>query len=267
MTQFHQVPEPFIGLWRRSSLIDECGVEDRTTEVYWLQTHSLYVDLRLPTGRPDFYGCADLHDLTAEQIEWLVTQQGFAGVLEVEHDLCIWHRWLDFQPPGALADIGRVEVRGDIMTERGVVANYTEEWLHTATGAGGTFAAKLVPGPMHTANRSWPKALLIVVGNHFMHARARTLMLPQASTLAQIVEQGTQPPSALLDCVIDFGVRQGESAPWEVLRSTMPWREGRSLFTEAVPMLPGDGTMRVLSTSGLQQRWRVVEMSPDFIGF
>jgi hypothetical protein len=59
------------------------GRRDTTTWVNWLQGPSFYVDLRQPSGRPDFREATSLDQLSRPQIEWLATQEGFARTASI----------------------------------------------------------------------------------------------------------------------------------------------------------------------------------------
>ena len=45
-------PAWLVGLWQRHEMLLPDGTADRTTRVFWGQTRSLYVDLRVPADRP-----------------------------------------------------------------------------------------------------------------------------------------------------------------------------------------------------------------------
>ena len=46
------VPAEYHGVWRRNLLKTRTGINDDTTQVFWLQTDSMFGDLRLPTTDP-----------------------------------------------------------------------------------------------------------------------------------------------------------------------------------------------------------------------
>jgi hypothetical protein len=58
--QVPDTPASLAGLWTRSLIILPDGTGDATSVVSWLQGLSLYADLRIPAGRPDFRHAADL---------------------------------------------------------------------------------------------------------------------------------------------------------------------------------------------------------------
>ena len=80
------------GVWRRSLLTvaaqegGPAAVRDDTSSVFWLQTDSLFGDLRLP-GDGDAPGGAARPPIS------------FCGHTTTESDLCSWHRELDYGSP------------------------------------------------------------------------------------------------------------------------------------------------------------------------
>ena len=79
------------------------GKEDTTTRVYWLQTSNWHADIRAPSDRPVFSDYTGLSALSPQELGALARQQGFAGITEVEGEICRWHRRFDYQPPSGFA--------------------------------------------------------------------------------------------------------------------------------------------------------------------
>jgi len=122
------VPEAYVGLWRRT-LLRAPGKEDTTTRVYWLQTSNWHADIRAPSDRPLLSDYTGLAALSVEEMHALARQQGFAGITEVEGEICRWHRRFDYQPPSGFNDIGRMQFDGpDRLLEYGVEQDYFEIW-------------------------------------------------------------------------------------------------------------------------------------------
>lgn len=249
-TALNSVPECCIGLWQRRLLRDARG-EDTRTQVFWLQTGTLYADLRLPADRDAPGG--------------VLRQQGFAGVLEARDGLLTWRRWLDFQPPTGVDDVGRVQFAGpDTMIESGVHADYEEVWERggPASADRAAFALHIE----HTANgRSRRRAgVLVMVGNDFMFALDRLTALPAAPSLADLYGGEPAAGAQLLACEISFGRRHAADA-WEILHSTVPEREGRSLFAVHGALRRRDALRyEQVAPDGVRRIWRQVERGPRF---
>ena len=125
------VPLEFRGLWRRR-VLKTADLVDSETTVYWLQAGSIYADIRVPANRPR---CDSLDDASTGTLRGLAQQQGFAGNLQAEGNLLTWHRWLDYQPPTPVADVGRVHFENEVLIENGALASYMEEWIRVAAPA------------------------------------------------------------------------------------------------------------------------------------
>lgn len=252
-----RVPECYVGLWQRRLLQDAQGADTRT-QVFWLQSGTLYADIRIPIDRDAANGVA--------------RQQGFAGALEVEGTVLTWRRWLDFQPPAAVADVGRMRfTRADQMIEDGVHAEYREIWERIGPASLDRAAFSLqVEYPADGVPR--PRAgVLVLVGEYFMFALDRLAALPAGDDLAALMQRANmsdEQRGALFACEISLGRRRGPR-PWEILHSTRPEHEGRSL-------LAIHGGWARINAHAYEQRlpdgqgrriWRQVEKGLRFHGF
>lgn len=191
------VPDWLVGVWRRRLIAFPDGCEDRTTTVFWLQTRSTFADIRLPQeslalsklSRPA---------LPTEALPVLARQDGFAGHTTLDGDLCTWHRWISYRPPGPTPDAGRLRLEGGLLIEDGVHADYREDWERLDDGAEGTTAF---------AGIGSPSRLLVRVGRHFIRIEAR------------------DPVSYEPGCVIDYG-QVAATGEWRIALSTEPERAG-----------------------------------------
>ena len=263
------VPERFVGLWRRLSLETGRGEVDRTTEVYWLQSHSLYADLRVPMPRPAFAPGVGLSAMTPSQQQWLARQQGFAGHLEVADQSCTWHRVLDFQPPGELPDTGEVRFLGDgLLVEEGMHTPYREVWHRAATGAD-IVALQLMDEVGADRQPRARRGVWVAVGDYFIYAVDRPRPLPPTSALVDLLAfRAPESAAPFLVCELSFGLRSGGRSPWEICLSTVPGREGASPVDPARPpaLDPGGVCHQTIDTPDgpVTRRWRVRELSAGF---
>jgi hypothetical protein len=195
-------PECYVGLWRRRLLHDAQGV-DTSTRVYWLQTGSLYADIRMPAERDAVNGVA--------------LQQGFAGALEVEGNVLTWRRWLDFQPPTGVADVGRMRfTRLDEMVEEGVHADYREVWERIGPASPDRAAFALQVEYTHVGMPRRRAGVLVMVGEYFMFALDRLAALPAGTRLAELAAGNAlmrEQRDQLFACEISLGRRRGPR-PW-----------------------------------------------------
>ncbi len=260
------VPERYVGLWRRLSLEDGAGRVDLTTEVYWLQTHGLYADLRVPMPRPPFARGVVLQAMTPAQQQWLATQEGFAGTLEVAGSRCTWHRTLDYQPPGAVSDTGETRFEDDgLLIEEGVHIPYREVWQRQDTGSD-VLAMELLDEVRADGRRWARRGVWVAVGDYFIYGVDRMSSLRAAGSLADLLTmRGPESGAPFLDCEISFGLRTGGRRPWEICLSTVPGREGAGVVDPLrPPRVDNSGicVQRIATPAGpVTRRWTVRELS------
>ena len=216
-------------MWTRSLLVRADGTRDAETWVGWLQGRTLFADLRQPPGRPDMAGVAAVEDLSAAQMGWLATQEGFAGVLADVGECVEWRRRIDYQPASPHPDVGHLFYEGPVLVERGRDSPYVEHWhrdveVPEAACWGATMR-----------NADGVLAWLVRAGETFMFARDRATPLPPGR-LADLVAgaDGLAAMRALVDCELSLGRVRADG--WLVERSTLPFREGRTL----TPSVSGD---------------------------
>lgn len=226
---FPLVPAAFRGVWRRTLLEGAGLATDTVSTVLWLQTARCHADLRLPAMRPVFAGVASLAETDAPQRAWLAGQQGFSGVTEVTDDTCQWHRDLDFQPPTGGRDIATVIPHADGMglEEYGIDDEYHESWVRLPESIG--------PAGVWLKRDTTP-ARLLVAGDCFFLVRPRRSRLVAGDPL-QVLAQA-QPE--WLDFELSYGRIRGGAEPWQILHSTLPWREGQRLAADAWRCLYAD---------------------------
>jgi hypothetical protein len=216
MTRGPAVPEPYLGVWKRT-LLRTPTKEDITTQVYWMQTQSWHADVRVPITRPDLSEKTSLEQLTRPELMELAKQQGFCGTTVVDEDTCRWLRRYDLQPPSGTNDIGRMEFDGpDRVLEYGVEADYFEIWERLPASKGRTAASKIGDDPL---------TFLLSAGEYVMLVRPRAAQLPVTSNLGVFLEgKNGQVLRETLDFEISFGRRRSPTS-WRVGLSTLPWRE------------------------------------------
>lgn len=258
-----RVPEGLCGSWLRAwierrpktpSPQDPPPIQDGSVAVHYVQTPHVFVDLRVAIERPPIRA-SRLAELTDDELEILARQQGFAGHTSVSGDVVTWHHELDFQPTvdGAPElDVGRIEPHGSALLEHALDGAYSELWWRLSSGDGRFLALAEREGGGEGA----PLArVFVLAGDAFMFARRRATPLPPAASLAALLRAtGTTRAAreAYLDCEISYGLARGAAHPWQVLRSTLPWREGATIPPparfRAGALAPDDGWALELDT-------------------
>jgi hypothetical protein len=220
-----------VGVWRRRSIETEDGRKDTTTQVFWLQTHSCFGDIRIPIDRPQGLAHRSLRELSKREAIALSHQQGFAGITQVEGNTCQWHRHIDYQPPNGSRDVGLLAWEQETLIELGVDAAYREEWERLDDGSAGCIALVLKPDKNSAFSSRW-QGCFVAVGDYFVSILDWRTALPNADSLASLLgsDQDHTRSSSYLNCEISFGRRSAGRIPWEIERSTFPWREGQPFW-------------------------------------
>mmetsp|Transcript_26581 Transcript_26581/g.64204 ORF Transcript_26581/g.64204 Transcript_26581/m.64204 type:complete len:309 (-) Transcript_26581:26-952(-) len=278
-------------LQRCRRCIDLCGVWERPlfmggfrehtdadTEVYNVQTPSLFVDLRFPRTRdvlvtqlPATATCVG--DLTTEQLRLLARQHCFAGyslpdwssgsLVVSRHHIVDWNYSAQF--PRSRPNQWRVQFNEDrssfkewsVAVDAFGQAVYMERWQRRPEGDPGRYLA------LYRAKGS--PALLVLVGDRFAFAEDRSgspivdgARAGGCAALADVAA-GSGDRGALEQLVGIAGstglvdARNGRP-PWTIDRSTHPWLEGTQLCLSSARM-----DAESFEIDG--QRWEVAECS------
>lgn len=226
------VPLALCGLWRRVVLETPDAPPDSTTRVWWLQTPTLYVDLRVPAERKGVTSRTTLDAATNADLAALALQAGFAGQTWLDDALCRWRRDIDYQPPTGVPDEGRLRIDDGWIVEDGVHASYREVWQREDDSTGDWIARRWTERDGTTDARI---CFLVAGGAWFLFARARSgPALEQAPSLSELLARSAADRAAriaLLDFEISLGRRDAGTAPrtWRIDVSTLPHREGEAL--------------------------------------
>lgn len=218
------VPESYLGVWKRRLIKFQSGRSDSETAVYWLQSPRLFADLRIPPAR--------LPTLALEQLDHadlltLSEQKGFAGVTQVEGDICQWHRRLDYQPVSTEEDIGRMRFEtSERLIETALDDDYYEIWERLPDSRG-TCRGQWLQAPDDPART----ACLVLAGDYFLFAASRVAALAPGGHLREQIEPATA--QERLACELSFGRHHGGQTPWQIDYSTLPLQIGQ-------PLLPAD---------------------------
>lgn len=210
------------GAWQRDWIQRHGGALDRAITVRYVQTPSVFGDLRIPADRPARSPAASFAELSDDELAALATQNGFAGVTTVDGANATWHHEIDYQPAGGAADIGRIEPAGDgKMFEHGPGGSYVESWSALEPDAGPYFAARLARGGR-------VDQLLAVAGGHFVYARARRDPLPPADSIRDAIAR-THATREMIIAYLDCEISYGTVRDWQIESSTLPWLQGQRL--------------------------------------
>jgi len=243
------LPSWFTGVWSRE-WIERKGVRTDLFDVHFLQTPSLFADVRIPRERPSFARAQSFADLSDAELLLLAKQRAFAGTTSVDGALATWHHEIDFQPSDGSADIGRLERIDDgHMLEHATDSSYVEAWRSLDSGAGRFLALRV-----ERAGRL--DRLLLIAGEHFLYARNRSVDLQQAESLDSLITTTHATRAQIisyLGCEFSTGLVRGGVVPWAIQQSTLPWREGKRLDFAAAIVVDEAGNL--VSQDASPEHW------------
>lgn len=249
---------PFTGVWQ---CVGTTGEVPASSIHLWVQTPTLYCRLRLPPGRRRLVGSEPgAHSAALEHC--LAGQGGSAGRLLAHGKSYEWQPLGSYQPVVGSPWYVELMEEGEFVVERR--GEDTLRWRRLI-GADQGWCALAADGETDAwgavrRRGTW----LLVVGDYFIYFRDRPHPLRAGAGLDHQWETfDADTRLAALDCEISFGNRLGGTVPWQVETSTLPAREGASLFPPgSFPVCGTDGTCVQHSSrpnGSLERRWRVVE--------
>jgi hypothetical protein len=228
------VPEKMIGCWERLSIRFSDGKEDKTTRVIWLQTLSGVGDIRIPASRPNLRERKSLGDCSKDELLTLAEQDCFCGITLVDlgarpFPTASWPKeayLFRFQPVITFPEPGWIEWQADgtCMIERAPSGAYMEDWRLQSGSR--SFAAHL------TKRDAAQTECLYVAGDHAIYARNRRVNLPSNKTLLELARDAQYDRhrlEELVDCEFSYARRAQTGDDYDIVVSTLPWREGKSL--------------------------------------
>lgn len=221
----HPVPADYKGVWQRTLLQSTAGI-DTTSLVLWMQTQHYHIDIRIPSNLHYLRKVHQLTDYSIDELHLLAQQQGFAGITQVDGDICNWHREIDFQPASNQRDIGKmVFASADFLIETGIDADYLEHWQRLSNSQINCFFKTVKAFNRHGLEST---AYLMRAGQHIAYARPRSVLLPQADSLFDAIEL-YQPDIETLYDWLDMEISFGEllnAHSWQIKYSTLPFKQG-----------------------------------------
>jgi len=207
-----ELPPWLLGVWTRDWM-EWKGVRTSVLDVHYLQTPTIFGDVRIPIDRPKFPRATSFADLTDSELRSLTRQLGYAGRTTVTGDTSTWHEEIEFQPDDGSPDMGRLErVNDSTMYEHALDSSYVESWRSVSRGEG-RFLVVCVERDARL------ERTLIVVGNQFLYVRNRAKDLPVAESLDSLIitTRATRAQIiAYLDCEFSTGRVRGRAVPWQI---------------------------------------------------
>lgn len=224
----------------------------------WLQTASHYGDLRIPAGRIDLTHRECLADCSTEELVALAGQQGSAGICRLGNHQAIWQAAMRFHAHDAWPEPGDLRRTGPCLMEFAPSGAYVEDWRLQTHSTGPLLSLRLLGEKAAGNGDILPRnGLLLQAGNHAMLIIERRTAPPRQTPLSELVTEFRHDRDTLLD-LLDmpccYAVRSAADADFIIVRSTLPFLEGRAL-DRFDPVLP-DGLIIQRSATG-ERHWRL----------
>ena len=199
-----RVPSDYIGLWRRRGIWRSDGSSDLSTAVWWCQSASYHLDLRVPRERPHAADARALAAFDRAGQAAFGAQLAFAGTTVVDGKHCLWQPEIAFPYVSAIADAAWMRFDGPgQLYEEGIDASYHETWERV--DANPVCAARL-------QGEDGELAYLLVSDAWLGFARGRPAdCYPGNGPWTQ------------------FCIAEAIQGRWQTLASNLPWQEGRSI--------------------------------------
>lgn len=244
-------PRNLLGTFRRKSISFCTGVTDETTVVYWVQSKTFSIDLRLPeaaatplTERQGWVG--DTHwDAAAEQLSW-----------QIERSYQPHNQWPE---PAGLSFIG------NCVLEFAPSGAYVEDWRQKSSS--GPFLGLRLVSMLNrvTGKETALEGGLVIAGEHAAFAKSR---LPQ-------VEETLQHSSGLEEALAAGLVTEAEIESYEVsvaingraiTYSTQPHRRGEMIASGEFSIRPDNIVVQEKLIDGelCSLRYEVDVFEPEF---
>lgn len=227
------VPVLLFGCWKRAWIKFADGTVDDTTNVVWLQTESLMVDVRINAVSRHISRRSGLHDCTIDELHALALNDASSGFTECGQPVvgadgmrgatASWNtrgHGINFQPVSAFPEPGLMtwSADGTVMMEYAPSGAYVEEWRLVP---GSRDPLTVTQGESGTTYRSGGIAVFV---------RDRDIPIPRLARLPELVDEYWEDRTMveqLLDC--EFSVAELSDGKWRISASTLPWREGTIL--------------------------------------
>jgi hypothetical protein len=244
-------PRPLLGAFRRKSISFCTGVTDETTVVYWFQSRSFTIDLRLPDG----------------PATPVALRQGWVGdtVWDADQALLSWEVARSYQPRNQWPEPARFHFIGNSVLEFAPSGAYVEDWRQLAT-SGPYLGLRLIEmTDAATGDRHAMDGGLVLAGEHTAFACSRHPRLDAALGGVESLEEALAQRIASEAEIESYEVSVAIGGD-RVTASTQPHRLHQPIVTEAfTPERDGSLTLpRVIGGVHSLLRFVVDHYVPEF---
>lgn len=260
----HSVPEWMLGCFRRRSISFANGETDRSTIVYWFQSRTFTIDLRLPL-LDEQAPAIDLAHCSQEQLKVLANYEGWVADSHWDGALMSWQNETSLQVHNRWPEPAELRRIGNCMIEFAPSGAYVEDWRSQLNETGPLIGLRLIEesSPV-TGQRLHRGGGLIVCGNHAALVLGRSEALePDTGVLPELVADA-ETDSVRLQQLFNFetSVAQGAiDTGYTVVHSTCPERVGQALLNlDGFEWLAENQRLRQIVTINGHLRERLFEV-------
>ncbi|WP_372732765.1 hypothetical protein [Novosphingobium sp.] len=244
-------PLRLLGAFRRKSITFADGMTDETTVVYWFQSKTFTIDLRLPDGpvtplleRQGWVGDT-LWDNTVRQLSWTINRS--------------------YQPRNQWPEPALLSFMGNCVLEFAPSGAYVEDWRQQSV-SGPLLGLRLVS--LFNAVTGQTQVMdggLIIAGHHAAYAQSRLpgvdAKLKEAGDMAKALEKGVVTRDEISSYEVSVAVDDQA-----ITHSTRPERIGQGI-TYGDFEIAGNGAIilsKVIDGAPCQLRFTIDCYVPDF---
>jgi hypothetical protein len=270
-----RVPGWTLGSFRRRAITYFTGQNDTSTQVFWLQSHGLTADLRLPAGLPRLAAGAVMGDAAPELLLALADVEG--GLASTRWNeaagAMAWSDWTSFAVHDKWPEPGRLARVGDCLIEHAPSGAYVEDWRLQPSAPGPLIGLRLVEQRnLTTGQVDHRGGGLVVCGDHAALVLGRPQPLEtgghariDAFVRAHLHDRAAM--RAVFAFETSVGRRAAAGEDFTVAASTNPTREGRALGVLTGFSRADDGGVRqrVATPAGeIERVFSIDTIEPDF---
>ena len=234
-------PRHLLGAFRRKSITFCTGLTDEQSVVYWFESQSFTIDLRLPDGaatpvaeRQGWTGDT-LWDEVGQQLSWRIERS--------------------YQPRDQWPEPAQLGFIGNSVLEYAPSGAYVEDWRQQAT-SGPLLGLRLTTLQDTTTGQSWVMdGGLVVAGPHTAYAQSRLPGVEAAlrghTTLEQALSEGIVTPGQVESHEVSVAL-DGPA----IIHSTQPGQRGRTIAEGDFTLAPDGSVMLDRLVDGVPCRLR-----------
>ncbi len=231
----NSVPDWMLGCFRRRCISFANGESDNQTIVYWFQSRTFTIDLRLPLAAEQVRAAA-LEDYSAGELAVLANYEGWVAACDWTDEKMSWHGGTALQTTNRWPEPAELRRIGNCMIEFAPSGAYVEDWRLQPSEPGPLIGLRLVEEYDPETGQRFPRSGgLIVCGDHAAWVLGRSGSMTDTDSSLPDMAASAVGDRERLQPLFDFetSVASGSLAQgYTILHSTRPDRVGQPLLSE-----------------------------------